>query len=159
MRPLELRIADACTHPEDAVALAALYRALIAFLVRNPDAGADWSPLTRRIVDENRWRAKRYGTQAEFIDDRTGEAVPIARQFQELCDLVREDADRLGCTPAFRRLSAILRNGTSAHRQLEIFIEKRQAGSSRTEALKAVIDWLAEHTAPKPQPQSTPAIS
>lgn len=150
---LELRITDACTNAEDTVALAALYRALIAFLVRNPNFGSDWSPITRRIIDENRWRAKRYGTSAEFIDDRTGEAVPIARVFQELCELVREDADRLGCTPTFKQLSAVLRNGTSAHRQLEIFIAKRQAGAGRTEALKAVVDWLAEHSVPAIEPQ------
>lgn len=150
---LELRITDACTNAEDTVALAALYRALIAFLVRNPNFGSDWSPITRRIIDENRWRAKRYGTSAEFIDDRTGEAVPIARVFQELCELVREDADRLGCTPTFKQLSAVLRNGTSAHRQLEIFIAKRQAGTGRTEALKAVVDWLAEHSVPAIEPQ------
>ena len=150
---LELRITDACTNAEDTVALAALYRALIAFLVRNPNFGSDWSPITRRVIDENRWRAKRYGTSAEFIDDRTGEAVPIARVFQELCELVRADADRLGCTPTFKQLSAVLRNGTSAHRQLEIFIAKRQAGTGRTEALKAVVDWLAEHSVPAIEPQ------
>lgn len=149
---LELRIADACTNAADTIALAALYRALIAFLVRNPDVGADWSPLTRRVIDENRWRAKRYGTTAEFIDDRTGEAIPIARLFQQLCELVREDADRLGCTPVFKQLSTVLREGTSAHRQLEIFIAKRQAGVGRAESLKAVVDWLAEHTAPESQP-------
>ncbi|MET0984214.1 MAG: carboxylate-amine ligase [Steroidobacteraceae bacterium] len=150
---LELRIADACTNAADTIALAALYRALIAFLVRNPDFASDWSPITRRVIDENRWRAKRYGTSAEFIDDRTGDAVPIGRVLQELCELVREDADRLGCTPTFRQLSAVLRNGTSAHRQLEIFITKRQAGVGRTEALKAVVDWLAEHSVPAIEPQ------
>lgn len=150
---LELRIADACTQAEDTIALAALYRALIAFLVRNPDVGTDWTPITRRIIDENRWRAKRYGTSAEFIDDRTGAAIPIARQFQELCELVREDAERLGCLGAFKQLSTVLRTGTSAHRQLEIFIAKRQAGVGRTEALKAVVDWLAEQTVPTSAPE------
>ncbi|MET0660220.1 MAG: carboxylate-amine ligase [Steroidobacteraceae bacterium] len=150
---LELRIADACTNAADTIAIAALYRALIAFLVRNPDFGRDWTPITRRVIDENRWRAKRYGTVSEFIDDRTGEAVPMARVFHELCELVREDADRLGCTPTFKQLSAVLRNGTSAHRQLEIFIAKRQAGVGRTEALKAVVDWLAEHSVPAIEPQ------
>ena len=145
---LELRIADACTDANDTIAIAALYRSLIAFLVRNPEHGNDWTSITRRVIDENRWRAKRYGTLAEFIDDRTGEAVPIARLFQQLCELLAEDAGRLGCTPAFKQLSATLRNGTSAHRQVEIYVAKRQAGANRTAALQAVVDWLMEHSVP-----------
>lgn len=147
---LELRIADACTDAEDTLAIAVLYRALLAFLVRNPEAGNDWTSITRRVIDENRWRAKRYGTLAELIDDRTGEAVPIARAYQQLCELVQEDADRLGCRPAFKQLSATLRNGTSAHRQLEIYIAKREAGAGRMAALHAVVDWLTEHSVPPP---------
>lgn len=56
---LELRIADACTNPEDAVAIAALYCSLIACLECHPEHGNDGMPITCRIVDENRWRAQR----------------------------------------------------------------------------------------------------
>lgn len=145
---LELRIADACTDANDTVAIAALYRALIAFLIRNPEHGNDWTSITRRVIDENRWRAKRYGTLAEFIDDRTGDAIPLARVFQQLCELVAEDAEQLGCAPAFKQLSTTLRTGTSAHRQVEIYVAKRQAGANRTAALQAVVDWLTEHSVP-----------
>jgi glutamate---cysteine ligase / carboxylate-amine ligase len=145
---LELRICDACTNPEDTVALAALYRSLIAFLVRNPTHLAEWTPLTRRIVDENRWRAKRYGTRAQFIDDVTGDVTSVAEWYRQLRGLVHEDADRLGCTLALQRLDTVLSAGTSAHRQMEIYIAARKAGGSRMEALKRVVDWLAEQTAP-----------
>jgi carboxylate-amine ligase len=145
---LELRISDACTHYQDTIALAALYRALVAFLVRNPDYGNDWTAITRRVIDENRWRAKRYGTEAEFIDDATGRVTPLAQVYRDLCDLVREDAQRLDCTGAMTQLDRLLRTGTSAHQQLAIYHEKRAEGSGRVAALKHVVDWLAEQTVP-----------
>jgi glutamate---cysteine ligase / carboxylate-amine ligase len=145
---LELRIADACTHAEDTIAIAALYRALIAFLVRNPNHGRDWSAITRRVIDENRWRAKRDGTRAEFIDDKTGRTTALKDSYEQLCELIHKEAEELGCAPAFSRLDYILANGTSAHHQLAIYAAKRAAGASRLNALKQVVDWLAEHTAP-----------
>ena len=143
---LELRISDACTHPEDVVALASVYRALIAFLVRNPDHGRDWTGITRRVIDENRWRAKRYGTRAQFIDDRSGEVTPLKGVCERLRELIGKDAEQLGCATAFDRLEQILASGTSAHHQLALYTEKRKAGAGRMEALKSVVDWLAEQT-------------
>ncbi len=143
---LELRIADACTHPADTVALASLYRALISFLVRHPEHGRDWTAITRRVVDENRWRAKRYGTRAEFIDDRTGAVTRVMEQYRELRELLDEDVRTLGCRQALERLDRILIEGTSAHQQIALYIEKRKAGLERVAALKAVVDWLAEQT-------------
>ena len=61
---LELRIADVCTRMDDAIALAALFRCLIAMLVRNPEYGAERTTHTRRLIDENRWLAKRDGVTA-----------------------------------------------------------------------------------------------
>jgi len=66
---LELRITDACTRIDDALAVAAAFRCLVRAHVRNPDLGARSTAMTRRIVDENRWRAKRFGARAFFIDE------------------------------------------------------------------------------------------
>lgn len=143
---LELRIADACTNPADTIALASLYRALVAFLVRHPQHGRDWSAITRRIVDENRWRAKRYGTRAKFIDDRTAEVTSVADAYRQLRELIDEDVRDLGCEAALERVERVLARGTSADRQIELYVEKRLAGADRITALKAVVDWLAEET-------------
>lgn len=143
---LELRIADACTSAADTVALAALYRALISFLVRNPNHGRDWSAITRRVIDENRWRAKRYGTRAKFIDDRTGKVTTLAELYREMRELLGSDIDELACASALERLDRVLVDGTSADRQVEIYKERRLSGMSRVEALKVVVDWLAEET-------------
>jgi carboxylate-amine ligase len=149
---LELRIADACTHAEDTIALACLYRALIAFLVQNPDHGRERSAITRRVIDENRWRAKRYGTRAEFIDDITGRTTSVRALYQQLGELIHKQAEDLGCAPALARFEHILAAGTSADQQLAIYAAKRAEGANRLNALKHVVDWLAEHTAPSVDP-------
>jgi carboxylate-amine ligase len=143
---LELRIADACTHPEDTLALANIFRTLIAFLIRNPQHGAERNAFTRRVIDENRWRAKRYGPQAQFIDDLTGEVTPLATLCSQLEALIMPEADDWECTTAFDRLREILVNGSSAERQIALYTEGRRAGLNRLEALKQVVDWLAEQT-------------
>lgn len=143
---LEMRIADACTHPQDTVALASLYRALVSFLVRNPNHGRDWTAITRRVIDENRWRAKRYGIRAELIDDRTGDVTSVADLYRQMRELLARDVEALDSTSALDRLDRVLIEGTSADRQIAIYTERRGAGLGRVEALKAVVDWLAEET-------------
>jgi glutamate---cysteine ligase / carboxylate-amine ligase len=144
---LELRIADVCTRVEDGVALAALFRALIATLVSHPELGAERSTHTRRLIDENRWYAKRDGTGAKFIDEQQQIAVPLAELLSQLFDIIGPEADRLGCKPSLTRIESIMANGSSAHAQLRIYNERRVAGDSRNKALHHVVDWLIDTTA------------
>lgn len=144
---LELRIADACTRAEDTVALAALFRCLVAMLVRNPDYGIHRSTHTRRLIDENRWLAKRDGIAASMLDEQTGAVVPMKAVVDRLFDLVGEDADRLNCTQPLRQLYRILEQGTSANAQLRIYNECRADGASSDEALRHVVQWICETTA------------
>lgn len=143
---LELRIADSCTRVGDSVALAALFRALVRAHVRLPELGARRSHFTRRLIDENRWRAKRYGLEAEFIDEDAGNAVPLPRKLEELRTLVAPDVQALGDTDALRPLGSILALGTSAHAQVATYQARREEGASRSEALRAVADWLTRET-------------
>ncbi len=158
---LELRICDACTRVDDAVAIAALYRCLLRCLTRRPDLGAAWTPFTRRLVDENRWRAKRFGLDASFLAFDGAPAVPCRSVIERLLDTVAEDAQALGCEPSLRRVREILRDGTSAHAQLAIFRGRRARGDSTFEALQFLVDWLAAATiadrAPAVEAPSAPA--
>lgn len=147
---LELRIADVCTRVADGVALAALFRALIATLIARPDLGQAPTTRTRRLVDENRWRAKRDGTSAQLIDEATQRAIALPDVLNRLLEIVAPEADRLGCEPALRRLPAIFTSGTSAHAQLGLYNERRAAGDSRAKALRHVVEWLVDTTA-RPQ--------
>jgi carboxylate-amine ligase len=143
---LELRIADVCTTADDALALAALFRCLIAMLVREPHRGVARSTHTRRLIDENRWRAKRDSTGASMIDEKSGAAVPLREVVAGLIRLTAEDADRLGCTAEMQHLTRILTRGTSAHAQLRIYNEARAAGDSQDRALRRIVEWLGTET-------------
>ncbi len=135
---LEMRIADVCTRLEDALAIAALYRALVATLVANPDMGKARSTHTRRLIDENRWRAKRDGIKAEFILETSNEVVPVAKVVGDLIEACSEQIDRLDCGEALAPIERILSEGTSAHQQLKIYNDSRAAGDESVDALLKV---------------------
>ncbi len=143
---LELRICDACTRLEDAVAIASLYRCLLRCLARRPDIVAPRPPFARRLIDENRWRAKRFGLDASFLALDGSPPVACRTVVTRLLDTVAEDAQALGCEPPLARVRAILDEGTSAHAQLAIFRGRRAKGDTPFEALQFVVDWLAAAT-------------
>ena len=143
---LELRIADCCTRIEDSLALAALFRCLVRAHLRQPELGAGHGPYTRRLVEENRWRAKRWGIEGSLLDERRPDPVPFATRLDELRELVAEDAAALDCEDALRQLTRIMAHGTSAHQQLAIYHEQLAAGAGVPAALRAVVDWLIRAT-------------
>lgn len=143
---LEMRIADVCTRLDDALAIAALYRCLVATLVANPEMGKVHSTHTRRLIDENRWRAKRDGIKAEFILETSNEVAPIAAVVKDLMTACAEQIDRLDCAKALKPIERILSEGTSAHQQLKLYNDSRAAGDDSLPALLKVIDWLKATT-------------
>lgn len=144
---LELRIADSCTRMEDSLALAAAFRCLVRAHVRQPALGATRSPLTRRLLDENRWRAKRYGTQASFIDEHSRSLVGFPQVLAGFLELVGPDASALRCEAELRHLNTIACLGTSADVQLALYKRERESGKSREQAMGRVVDWLADASA------------
>ncbi len=146
---LELRIADSCTRVEDSLAIAALYRCLIRRLARTPDWGTPWLPWTRRVIDENRWRAKRHGIEAQFIDPADGGTRSCAQWLNTLRVELADDVRALGCEAAMARLTTIMARGTSAHEQLAVYRAARDGGATRVEALRRVVDWLVTATVPR----------
>jgi carboxylate-amine ligase len=139
---LELRVADCCTRIDDAISIAALYQCIVRALWRRPELGADFSPITRLIADENKWRAQRYGIDAGLIDEKQKRLVPFPEIIDNLLALIAEDADHLGCKADVEAARSILKNGTSAHRQRAIYSEARQRGAGRVAAVREVVDWL-----------------
>jgi carboxylate-amine ligase len=143
---LELRISDSCTRVEDTIALATLFRCLVSAHIRHPDLGARRSTATRRLIDENRWRAQRHGIEAQFIDEFGDREVGVADLVAEALELVAPDARTLDPARALGTLSTILARGTSAHAQLAHYDEARSAGADRVAALRDVVDWLTVTT-------------
>jgi carboxylate-amine ligase len=143
---LELRIADICTHVVEGVALALLYRCLIAALVERPELSPPRTTHTRRIIDENRWRAKRDGFAATLIDEHARTTTPVATLLERLCEQLAPQIRRFDCAAQMERLAVVAKSGSSAQAQLVVYNEARTAGAGRREALNAVVDWLAETT-------------
>ncbi|RYZ68230.1 MAG: carboxylate-amine ligase [Proteobacteria bacterium] len=143
---LELRIADLCTRVQEGVAIACLYRCLVAALVDRPTLSPPRTSHTRRVIDENRWRAKRDGIGAEFIDEASRSLVPARAQLARLREQLAPEIERFDCASQFDELDAILERGTSANAQLRVYNDARATGVGRREALCRVVDWLVETT-------------
>jgi carboxylate-amine ligase len=143
---LEMRVCDICTRVEDAVCVTALYVCILRMLWRLKRTNITWRSYKTMLIDENRWRAMRYGVDEGLIDFGRGEMVPYAELLEELIALVHPDAERLGCIPEILHAREILARGTSAHNQLRVFAEAEAAGATRQEALRTVVDWLVAET-------------
>lgn len=143
---LELRVADSCTYLDDAVAIAALYRCLVRTLWRRPELNAGGTLVTWLVVDENKWRAQRYGIETGLIDEHDRRIVPFGEVIDRLLALVDEDATHFGCTAEVGAVRRILARGTSAQRQLAVYRDARGRGATRTAALREVVDWLIATT-------------
>jgi carboxylate-amine ligase len=138
---------DSCTTLDDAVALAALNLCLMRKLWRLRCDNQHWRSYPALLINENRWRAMRYSSDAGLLDLGRQRMVPFSELVEEIIELLREDAIAMGCLAEIDGLREILRRGTSAHRQLHVFEAAVQAGASEHEAFTRVVDWLIEETA------------
>jgi carboxylate-amine ligase len=143
---LEMRIADMCTRLDDAIAVASLYRCLLRMLWRLKRDNRAWRIYARMLINENRWRAQRYGTDEGLVDFGRREIVPYRDLLEEIIALVAEDAEALGCAAEVAHARTIVARGTSAHAQLRILAEATGASLARRDALNAVVDWLIAET-------------
>ena len=143
---LELRVADMCTTLDDAIAVAALYRALVRHLDRHPALNASMSGVSRGIAAENIWRAQRYGVHSSFVDEPTRRAKSVADALEGVIAMVGSDARALGCEAQVASARAIAERGTSADRQMALYRAARERGLDRKSALTAVVDWIAAET-------------
>ncbi len=139
---LEMRVSDVCTRLDDAMTIAALYQCLLAFLYRLRLHNQKWRVYAPGIIEENIWRAQRYGTDGSLVDFGLGELVPMADLVEEFIDILAEDAIELEVVDEIRHAREIVANGTSAHRQLATYEQALADGASNHEALQAVVDEL-----------------
>jgi carboxylate-amine ligase len=144
---LETRIFDVCTSVNDALSLAALVTCILRMLCRLRSRNQRWRVYSRMLINENRWRAMRYGFDEGLIDLAKGCLVSFDELFDELTDLLSEDVRALGCEREIEHLRGILQRGTSAHRQIKVYEAALALGSSKEEAMSKVVEHLIEETA------------
>ncbi|MFO7684297.1 MAG: carboxylate-amine ligase [Chloroflexota bacterium] len=142
---LEFRITDICTTVDECVCIAALFQAICAKLIKLRHQNLSWRHYRHMHITENKWRAVRYGVKGELIDFGIEEAVPFHFLMEELLELLDDVVDDLGSRKDVEYVRTILKNGTSADRQLAVYY-KHGGEENSEEALKAVMDNLIRET-------------
>lgn len=143
---LEVRIADICTRVEEAVCIAAIIQSVVALLFKLRRSNQSWKIYPSSLINENKWRAMRYGITGKLIDFGKEAEVPMEFLAIELMELLEESAKEQGCWDEVAYIETILREGTSADRQLRVFEQALGAGKTEEEAFKNVVDELVRET-------------
>jgi carboxylate-amine ligase len=143
---LEIRISDLCTKVEEAVCIAAMIQSMIKLLINLRARNQSWRVYPSHNIVENKWRAMRYGIEGKLVDFGKQEEVPMDFLAIELMHLLEEPATELGCWDEVRYIETILKEGTSADRQIRTYEESIRDGKSEEDALKAVVDRLIDET-------------
>jgi carboxylate-amine ligase len=153
---LEMRISDVCTRLDDALCVAAFYRCWLRMLYRLRRSNQRWRRYTLFLINENRWRAHRYGIDEGLLDFGLGEITRFEELVEEILELLREDAKFFGCEQELGHMRTIIREGTSAHRQVRVYEQALAEGMAHEEALRAVVDLLIEETLIGTEPRKVP---
>jgi carboxylate-amine ligase len=135
---LEIRIPDMCTRVEEALCLVALIQAISAKLVRLRLAHRTWPIHHKHLIDENKWRAIRYGIEAKLIDIDRAIEVPVPKLVDQLLAWLEDVIDELDSRSEIEYVHTILTQGTSADRQMAVY---RQTGD-----FAAVVEHVVEET-------------
>jgi glutamate---cysteine ligase / carboxylate-amine ligase len=135
---LEFRVCDVVTRVDEAVAIAALIQAIVVKLHKLYTQNMGFRTYHRALIEENKWRAARWGVEGKLIDFGKREEVPMRALGQELLEFVDDVVDELGSREGLQPIHGILREGSSADRQLRVYRETRD--------LKLVVRHIVEET-------------
>jgi carboxylate-amine ligase len=136
---LEFRICDVCTRVDEAVCVAAIFQALIAKLWKLRRDNLTFRVYPTALIEENKWRAVRYGLDGRLMDLGKQEELPTRALIREFIEWFLGDVpDELGTRKEVEYAFRILEEGNSADRQVRVF---EQTGDP-----KAVVDHLVRET-------------
>lgn len=135
---IEFRICDAQSRVEDTIALAALMQAIIVRLHKLQHQNMTFRIYRRRLIDENRWRASRYGLDGSLIDFGRECEVETRSLIHEIIEFVEKEVTELGSQKCIEHIGRIMREGTGADRQLRVW--------EQTRSMPAVVDQIVQET-------------
>jgi len=135
---LEFRICDAQLRVDETIALAALMQAVIAKLYKLLKQNLGFRLYRRILINENKWRASRYGISGKLIDFGKREEVETKALVYELLEFVDDVIDELGSREELNYIEKILQNGTGSGRQLEVWNQSFDT--------QHVVDYIIEET-------------
>lgn len=131
---VEFRVCDVPLRVDETIALAAVMQALIAKLHKLMKANLDFRTYSRALINENKWRAARYGINGKMIDFGKQQEVETRALIIELLAFVDDVVDGLGSRKEIDYIYEMLANGTGADRQLAVY--------KKTNDLKKVVDYM-----------------
>src|SRR3954451_14460843 len=135
---LEVRVCDAQTRVDDTLAIAALIQAVICKLHKLLHQNITFRVYRRRLLDETRWRASRYGIDGRLIDFGRESESETRSLIHEFIEFVANEVAELGSRREMNHIERILHEGTGADRQLAVW--------ERTRDMKAVVDHIVAET-------------
>jgi carboxylate-amine ligase len=135
---LEVRVCDAQSRIDDTLAIAALIQAIVVKLFKLLRQNLTFRVYRRRLLDENRWRAARYGIDGKMIDFGKEREADVRSLIHELLEFISSEMNELCSRREMEHIERILREGTGADRQLAVF--------ARTQDMKAVVDHIVAET-------------
>lgn len=142
---LEFRLFDMMPVVEDVVGIVAVVQALVAWLLDLRSRNISFRTYPRSLIEENKWRAERYGLDGKLIDFGKEQQLPARTLVRELLRVIGPYVDRLGTRREVDHLYTVIERGTSADRQRRVY--HQQGGKANHDAaLRAVVDSLVAET-------------
>jgi carboxylate-amine ligase len=135
---IEFRVCDMPCTVDETICLAALFQAIVVKLYRLRERNLGFRVYNRALIQENKWRAMRYGIDGKLIDFGKRAEVPMRDLALELLEFVDDVVDDLGSRDAVNHVHQILADGSGADRQLTVY---RQTGDMRR-----VVEFLIHET-------------
>jgi len=135
---IEFRICDAQSRVDDTIALAALMQTIVVKLLKLRRQNVTFRNYPRRLIDENRWRASRYGLDGKLIDFGRKREMEERELLHEMLQFLAEEVEELGNQREIEHIERVIREGTGADRQLAVW--------ERTQDMKAVVDQIVAET-------------
>jgi carboxylate-amine ligase len=120
----------------ETMTIAALFQAICAKLYKLRSQNLNFMIYSRQLINENKWRASRYGIDGKLIDFGKETEVDTKALIYELLDFVDDVVDDLGSRHVINHITNIFERGTGADRQLKVFKE--------TGSLISVVDYIHE---------------
>ncbi len=133
---VEFRICDIPLTVDETITIATLFQAVCARIYLLRSKNLNFIQYSRALLNENKWRASRYGIDGRMIDFGKEEEVNTRALLYELLDFIDPVIDHLGSRHRLAHIHKILENGTGADRQLKIFEESKN--------LVSVVDYIRQ---------------
>ena len=135
---LEFRICDVPMRVDETIALCAIMQAVVAKQYKLMQQNLSFRNYKRALINENKWRAARYGIDGKMIDFGKEAEVPFSQLLEELIEFVDDVVDELNSRNEVNYLREIIKKGTGADRQLKVYEKNKN--------LKEVVDYIVAET-------------